>query len=725
MSLVICKNKPTEDVVVSEVSNINKPYAFRNSMTSNLEIPANSQIALQSAKINMDGSILVGEERKIFYYYNGPQIDPGNIDDTKPTNLENSPSYPLKVPLFEGSRLKRVTIYQIAEEIERSMNEVITSPNLKNRFTCDVKLNVGKFDGFSFAWGEDILGAGNTQYAPPAVATRPIANPAGESQLGMIEAGFTNIRLYQTSNGALGVAPSWIYTAVDGKFAINTMRGATRSAIGNVPPLNQKGGQAIFDITAPRVQGAAAGRCRCLVGLSRGSRSTYYREQDGVPIGGIRNNPRIRPESFRLGNGSSASRWFPTYFDYAVAYDPTTSSTAPRQGRLRILHSVVNSADTGGPTGNNPFVNRFRLKPQDIPYGDGTGGSKNTGADPAFLASANWDNTLGYDYTTNSLGIDKVIFTLVGGQVTITAQNSGTATDYVMIDYNAARNKEALLKCVNMNSECLLPLVALNNFGILDGTGNPATDNEVLIDRFDGVNSNWDDFNFLSDELSKNDWANRVYSSDLSALQVYRQLDQNRSFLNYSGVLALTKPGFTYPGAQITLGQVEQFTFKLPVIMPMPDMRYGGHNGMAVTDANTSLYLGFPNLAHIEGTLDGAIAGGLQFIDSVEVPTLISSKSVFVRIENLGQESVNAYQGLRSKIIAHLPRFDGVHNVGPLYLEPNNMIYIDLKNPYPIRINSFDVSLVYTDETYATNLTGTTIICLHIREKPQTSTMVN
>jgi len=53
------------------------------------------------------------------------------------------------------------------------------------------------------------------------------------------------------------------------------------------------------------------------------------------------------------------------------------------------------------------------------------------------------------------------------------------------------------------------------------------------------------------------------------------------------------------------------------------------------------------------------------------------------------------------------------------------MIYIDLKNPYPIRINSFDVSLVYTDETYATNLTGTTIICLHIREKPQTSTMVN
>ena len=59
-----------------------------------------------------------------------------------------------------------------------------------------------------------------------------------------------------------------------------------------------------------------------------------------------------------------------------------------------------------------------------------------------------------------------------------------------------------------------------------------------------------------------------------------------------------------------------------------------------------------------------------------------------------------------------------LNSVGPLYLEPKNLIYIDLKNTQPFRINSFDISLCYADETYATALQGTTIVCLHLREKP-------
>ena len=56
MSLIICKNRPTEDAIVSEASNINKPYAFRNSMTGNIEIPANAQIALQRNLRNLNQS---------------------------------------------------------------------------------------------------------------------------------------------------------------------------------------------------------------------------------------------------------------------------------------------------------------------------------------------------------------------------------------------------------------------------------------------------------------------------------------------------------------------------------------------------------------------------------------------------------------------------------------------------------------------------------------------
>ena len=54
MSLIICRNRPNEQVVVGENSSVYEPYSFRNQLTSNIEIPANAQIALQSVKCNMD-----------------------------------------------------------------------------------------------------------------------------------------------------------------------------------------------------------------------------------------------------------------------------------------------------------------------------------------------------------------------------------------------------------------------------------------------------------------------------------------------------------------------------------------------------------------------------------------------------------------------------------------------------------------------------------------------
>ena len=44
MSLIICKNKQDKDILTSEIDSINKPYSFRNSITSNLTIPANAEI---------------------------------------------------------------------------------------------------------------------------------------------------------------------------------------------------------------------------------------------------------------------------------------------------------------------------------------------------------------------------------------------------------------------------------------------------------------------------------------------------------------------------------------------------------------------------------------------------------------------------------------------------------------------------------------------------------
>jgi len=78
---------------------------------------------------------------------------------------------------------------------------------------------------------------------------------------------------------------------------------------------------------------------------------------------------------------------------------------------------------------------------------------------------------------------------------------------------------------------------------------------------------------------------------------------------------------------------------------------------------------------------------------------------------------MNAGNGNPSRIIAHLPRFDGQNETGRLFFEPSTLVYLDLDNPNPLRVNQIDLSLVYADESLCTALVGTTIIVLHIRKK--------
>ena len=78
---------------------------------------------------------------------------------------------------------------------------------------------------------------------------------------------------------------------------------------------------------------------------------------------------------------------------------------------------------------------------------------------------------------------------------------------------------------------------------------------------------------------------------------------------------------------------------------------------------------------------------------------------------------MNARQGTLSKIVAHLPRFDNSGNeIGGLYFEPHEKTYLALNNTEDLYVNSFDVDLVYENETLCTALTGKTIVCFHIRQ---------
>lgn len=102
---------------------------------------------------------------------------------------------------------------------------------------------------------------------------------------------------------------------------------------------------------------------------------------------------------------------------------------------------------------------------------------------------------------------------------------------------------------------------------------------------------------------------------------------------------------------------------------------------------------------------------------SINVPQQISTNSIFVRLNNFLQRTINGQTNGISKIVYHVPRFDnGGNEFGGLFFEPSERVYIKLHNTEKLRRNEFSVSLVNSDETLAENITGKTIVMFHIRK---------
>ena len=99
------------------------------------------------------------------------------------------------------------------------------------------------------------------------------------------------------------------------------------------------------------------------------------------------------------------------------------------------------------------------------------------------------------------------------------------------------------------------------------------------------------------------------------------------------------------------------------------------------------------------------------------IPLIQSNKSMFIRLDNFTQRSLNAGTGRPSKILYHIPRFDQSNReVGAgLYYEPQERVYVRLFNTEQLVINEFDLSICDNKEVLVEDLSGQTIICLHVR----------
>ena len=637
MSLVITSNVSLDDR--PETSEVFKPYSYQNPLLNTMRIPANSEICLQSAKINKNGVASLTAANSNFNHYFGVEVGTALCP-----KIENSTQTPFTAVIGAGQ------LFREGGRAERNMDDL----------TLDIS------DGI------------NASAFHPSLINAAVPTSIAVSQnrsINKVLEGFKFISTQGKTNIKKGTS-----TAVWSDISVNSRAGFTQ-ADGVVTstktvgfhvqakqyPISQAKGSVFFDITD--LNGDGLVKKPWVVGLSRINR--------------------------RIANNTGVTRERPEYFN------PTAQKAGrnlPRVGGEVIYGDIIvgrsgthlcvwqSGVDSDGRLGGT--------KMNEIVY---YGGDFNT----AFKAGK-------YNLQNNLDKYEKVKFTLDNENMKIELIDENDAV-VLLADFTTALSKGGVKE--NLTAPICAPKMAMYPIMAGRGIGSSAFFDELF---------HYTNYPTWTEETYTNyDWWGYSQKNNLTqwCLEVESRFWNDFGDTS-SGIL---KDGLQIPVLSDSLGGflVGYQSF----IITAPSLEYGlsktfsqpsAHGAGITGNATASRLLGFLNTPiSIPATL-----GGVTTNNSVSAPIVSTDASIFIRLNNFTQKTINARQGTGSKIIAHLPRFDNSGNdLGGLYFEPNTPVYLSLGNTEDLLINSFDIDFVYDNETLCTALSGKSIVCLHIRDK--------
>ena len=158
----------------------------------------------------------------------------------------------------------------------------------------------------------------------------------------------------------------------------------------------------------------------------------------------------------------------------------------------------------------------------------------------------------------------------------------------------------------------------------------------------------------------------------------------------------------------LTLGKVDPTgdDFYLTAAQEFPNMsRKLGYDGLNVLSEDSG-----------KEYVTGAGTKAVSFTSPKEIKK--SNISSFIRIPNLTHKSFNGAQQSLSKMVYQVPQFanDG-SEFGPLYFEASEKTYVSLKNTAPMILNSLQVQFVDSEEKQLDSLGGVSQVVFHIRKR--------
>ena len=147
MALIITSNVNLDDK--PDTSNVFKPYSYTNHLTSTMKIPPNSQIALQSAKINKNGTFQVSRENSQFNLYFGEEAA---VTDADIDGFVSAPTMGF-IGNITGDDVESLTPSDTAAEIQKGMEQASYHPFLYGHVLVEVErasVVPREFKGFKY-----------------------------------------------------------------------------------------------------------------------------------------------------------------------------------------------------------------------------------------------------------------------------------------------------------------------------------------------------------------------------------------------------------------------------------------------------------------------------------------------------------------------------------------------------------------------------------------------
>ena len=152
MSLVIASNEISNTTI--KAGQFQSAFSWSNHMNQPIKLKPNSEVAVQSLKVNKDGTISINPST-IFYLYYGVKLADGSI------TLDNTTSA-IHVSDLGVSGAEEVSVEELATKITAGLNKALPTPETFGLAECEVIRNTDgtDFKGFSFKFTSRTTGAG-------------------------------------------------------------------------------------------------------------------------------------------------------------------------------------------------------------------------------------------------------------------------------------------------------------------------------------------------------------------------------------------------------------------------------------------------------------------------------------------------------------------------------------------------------------------------------------